>query len=358
MKCEQCGKEHDGTYGSGRFCCKHCRDVYSGNKFKEKQANKPYEPVWETRICERCGTSFTVDLKKEDKRSPKRFCSRKCANTRKHSEQTKNKIRTATLNHLKCQGILPHKEYPTKPCVICGKLFQPKRSSVQTCSPECRAKLAYQTLKAKGNIKHLSGGYREHSGRGKSGWYKGIFCQSTYELAWVIYNLDNDIAFERCKQTFEYIYEGKTHTYHPDFVLADGTIVEIKGYHQPSVTVKQQAVLQAGYKYQLLYKNDLKICFDYIYKKYGVAKDNLIVLFDESKGYYTKTCEVCGKEFKTKNKDQRACSRVCNGKIRYGNQGGKHFYNPQTKEKCMLNDPQEYLPLLEQGWLRGDPPQV
>lgn len=28
--CEKCGKEHDGSYGSGRFCSEHCRRVWSG----------------------------------------------------------------------------------------------------------------------------------------------------------------------------------------------------------------------------------------------------------------------------------------------------------------------------------------
>ena len=29
MKCEFCGKEHDGSYGSGRFCCQSCASKYS-----------------------------------------------------------------------------------------------------------------------------------------------------------------------------------------------------------------------------------------------------------------------------------------------------------------------------------------
>lgn len=28
MKCEQCGKEHDGTFGSGRFCCRSCSNKW------------------------------------------------------------------------------------------------------------------------------------------------------------------------------------------------------------------------------------------------------------------------------------------------------------------------------------------
>ena len=37
MKCENCGNEHDGSYGSGRFCSDHCRRVYSGKKSFEKR---------------------------------------------------------------------------------------------------------------------------------------------------------------------------------------------------------------------------------------------------------------------------------------------------------------------------------
>ena len=30
MKCENCGKEHDGSYGSGRFCSKLCAHSFVG----------------------------------------------------------------------------------------------------------------------------------------------------------------------------------------------------------------------------------------------------------------------------------------------------------------------------------------
>ena len=36
MICENCGKEHDGTYASGRFCCKECAHAYV-TKFDNKQ---------------------------------------------------------------------------------------------------------------------------------------------------------------------------------------------------------------------------------------------------------------------------------------------------------------------------------
>ena len=35
MKCENCGEEHDGSYGSGRFCSKHCKCSFNAKKCKK-----------------------------------------------------------------------------------------------------------------------------------------------------------------------------------------------------------------------------------------------------------------------------------------------------------------------------------
>ena len=32
MQCEQCGNTHDGTYGSGRFCCQSCARKYANTE--------------------------------------------------------------------------------------------------------------------------------------------------------------------------------------------------------------------------------------------------------------------------------------------------------------------------------------
>ena len=54
----------------------------------------------------------------------------------------------------------------------------------------------------------------------KWGTYKGIHCDSSWELAYVMYNLDHDIEFERCIDHFTYYDKnGKSHEYFPDFIL-------------------------------------------------------------------------------------------------------------------------------------------
>ena len=73
MICENCGKEHDGSFGSGRFCCKSCAASYTNkhrildrekiNKnisegLKKYNKENPREIIYYDYICENCGKSF------------------------------------------------------------------------------------------------------------------------------------------------------------------------------------------------------------------------------------------------------------------------------------------------------------
>lgn len=82
------------------------------------------------------------------------------------------------------------------------------------------------------------GGPRHGSGRGKKGWYNGYFCDSSWELAYVIYNLDHGINFSRNTKGFEYEFGGQKRKYYPDFLLETGEYVEIKGYYSKQVYAK------------------------------------------------------------------------------------------------------------------------
>lgn len=90
-------------------------------------------------------------------------------------------------------------------------------------SPESRLKIS-ESSKARG----LSGGYREGSGIGKSGRYNGMWCDSTWELAYIIWCQTNGKDIKRNTERFDYIFDGKNHKYLPDFIV-DGQLVEVKG---------------------------------------------------------------------------------------------------------------------------------
>lgn len=242
----------------------------------------------ETRVCPKCGKEFVVDLRKRD---TKTYCSRSCANAHVVTDETKEKIRQSVNKSVLSRGLClrescgspkkkPHKRVvPQKRvCCICGEEFDYYGfNNRHTCyKTDCISK--YISLKTKENPN--VGGYRPNSGKGNSGWYKGIACQSSYELAWVIYNIDHNIKFQKCKKVFDYELNGQKHKYLPDFELDDGTIIEIKGYYQSSVSLKKAAVLNAGYSYKILYKKDLGECFEHVKAKYGVSEKDIITLYD------------------------------------------------------------------------------
>jgi hypothetical protein len=71
----------------------------------------------------------------------------------------------------------------------------------------------------KGKAQKNNGGYREGSSRGKKGWYKGYYCDSSWELAFLIYHLENNIDIQRYSGYREYEFNGKLKKYFPDFIV-------------------------------------------------------------------------------------------------------------------------------------------
>lgn len=84
----------------------------------------------------------------------------------------------------------------------------------------------------------LSGGIRKGGGRGKKGYYKGIYCDSSWELAYLIHMLALGKTITRVTTPRNYIFEGRNRKYYPDFCV-NGIIVEIKGWHTPQSEAKQ-----------------------------------------------------------------------------------------------------------------------
>lgn len=115
-----------------------------------------------------------------------------------------------------------------------------------------------------------AGGLRKGSGRGRKGRYKGYWCDSTWELAWVIYNLDHGIHFERNYEGFEYVYENRKHKYYPDYII-EGVYYEIKGRRSyKSLDNKTKAKIKSFNKeLNVLYENEMKPILEYVVNKYG-----------------------------------------------------------------------------------------
>lgn len=234
-------------------------------------------------ICPRCGKEFEIEIEESlfQKGKYRKFCSRSCANARVHSEETKRKTSASVKKYYDTHpNALPfftthktNKTHKVYTCKYCGKEFTMKDYRDTTgrkyCSQNCKDTWLRENLYSK------SGGYRENSGRGKSGWYKGIYCSSTWELAFVVYHLDNGLKIERCNEKRKYIYEGVEHTYYPDFITDEG-IIEIKGYN----TNQWQAKHDCNPDIKVLFEKDMKSYINYVRQKYT---PNLTELYDNSK---------------------------------------------------------------------------
>jgi hypothetical protein len=245
--------------------------------------------------CERCGEEHTGIF------GSGRFCSRKCSNSRgPRTEEFKKSVSKKLKGRKGHRSNLGKKytrvERETRICK-CGESFVEKITTKRKfCSSECRYK--------------NSGGYREGSGRAKTGYYKGIYCGSTYELVWVIYMLDHNISFQR----FEGCLEGNGIKYFPDFIVGS-TIHEMKGYESiESVDKKTKLAESFGYEVKVLRKLDLQDQFNWVKTNYTYKR--LHELYDDFKPKYEYNCCICGshilRHHPAKTKDI-CCSQRCTG---------------------------------------------
>ena len=174
------------------------------------------------------------------------------------------------------------------------------------------------------------GGDRLNSGWSKTGYYKGIYCGSTYELCWVIHALDHGVPFKR----FEGVLKKDSLTYIPDFLLDDGiTIIELKGYDvRENVNKKTKLAESLGYKVNVLREPELQPMFDYIKQHYGVSWQKSYTLFDGFKPTYTYECTTCNTEFSTENKRPMKNGTVfCSGSCSATHRNAQNKTNPQSK---------------------------
>ena len=246
-----------------------------------------------------------------------KFCSRKCANSRTWSQETIQKKRESALTSRKVwlANKARAKSKIKYTCPVCKKDCLSLKKKIY-CSKKCYLHDADHKFR-----KVATGGYRTGSGRSKTGYYRGIYCGSSYELCWVIYNLDHSLEVKR----FEgYLTDGIL-KYYPDFIQ-NNMIIEIKGYAAGNTVQKKKELAESlGYAINILYKDDLKDIFAYVGKKFGftlTARNchRLIKYYDDYKPQFLYVCNFCQGKFTRdkKSKTERTfCSRFCAGSGNY-----------------------------------------
>lgn len=289
-KCEYCGIEHDGTYGSGRFCSESCSRKFSASHTTYKKIIKK---------CKFCGSPVKVDLRVGDKyvvcqscknKGPKkkcRICGEEyykkqggCQNDfcKKHSilqlktlikyfgfDKSKLGTKEVEKEFLRIKDLL-YKDYWTdelspikiskkynypSPCNITGKIF--KYLNIPARSIHEANKLTHLNTEI----------FRKASNYYKYGWYttwngKEVYLRSSYEF-------DFAKELDSIKENYEVeslrikYWDSSKNEYRcaiPDFYLPEtNTIVEIKSDWTLDIQEmkdKKKAYLEQGYNFKLI----------------------------------------------------------------------------------------------------------
>lgn len=302
MICENCGKEHDGSYGSGRFCSKECAKGYSGKKCKNEVVErkciicgKPvlvnvHKAISKT-LCEECEKTEYIKQNKVNKRTEQRKCilynckgCEECVfiGICKSKNSVTNKLKTLYkyFPDILDENLLFDYEYIKDKYLyiknmvqilldnnlssneICLKLFgSHKRGNTVLGILECKTHTLSDSIK----IAFLNGklGTNEIVTKYKSCWHttwenKEVFLRSSYELDYAIELDKKQIKYDVESLRIKY-FDSQKLTFRcavPDFYLPEtNEIVEIKSswtYDEQNIKDKFNAYKNLGYKTKLI----------------------------------------------------------------------------------------------------------
>lgn len=133
--CLFCGKELTSKW-QNKYCNVSCQNKHR-NPLRKK------EIILVDTMCKKCGSSFSQYIKRDsvDKSRIKKYCSRKCANSRVISDTMKKRI-SAKLKGITKSVI--HLINVEKICQSCGKKFfvTPSKNKRRFCSHKCANKIS------------------------------------------------------------------------------------------------------------------------------------------------------------------------------------------------------------------------
>ena len=296
------------------------RVVFCSHECAKKNLRERYNSVVlaynnNPKRCLQCDVAIPYDKRVND------FCSGSCSQTKingsrgvqKTLEQRQHLRERAKENYaamsdgdklawkevMKNANVARRKE---RTCLVCGGRFFLKNT--KTCSRACYRVLCQQNNATK-----------KGTGRGKSGYYKGLYCNSTYELAFVIWATDWGLPIVRSEKRIEYTFRGKKKLYFPDFEIAN-CVYEIKGREGPGTKAKAVAAAKIG-RYVFIGKNKMVPYLDYVRLKFGAKVESIYPQLYGTKPKYEYVCGFCGVTFsriERKRGEIPYCSRICSGK--------------------------------------------
>ena len=216
FNCEKCGRLYTATIrftkAKGECICKQCNI----EKTKlERYGDKNYNNVEKNK--ETCLKHFGVDSWAKTEKGKKVFSETTS------SEQAINKRVESFKNHMRDSNFRKETWEKRKTTLI------QKHGSWENMVFERTKKMENTCMKKYGvsNAGALQGS-KEYTSINKY-FYNNRYFDSSWELQYYIYLMDKKIQFEYHNGTYlEYVKNGKTHRYYPDFIV-NGQYIEIKG---------------------------------------------------------------------------------------------------------------------------------
>ena len=292
--CKYCKKEFKSGQSLGAHIV-HCKENPNNHikefaKRRTEHARLKNPLLHYKLICCICGNNYEIDEYKNnfDNGKYKHTCSDKCAkiltykNTnleeknKKISENSKHVPSYCKNKHLENGVWVENSEeynkelYDSKKviCKYCGKEFiiteKNKKGylkDIKFCSNDCKSQYFSELSKS-----NDFGGYEPNSiKKHHHGNYHGIHCDSSWELAYLVYCLEHNIPIKRCDIIRKYTINKKEKTYFPDFIINDNQIIEIKGFFDKNAKAKKEQ----NPDILVLFEEDLREILQYVSTKYG-----------------------------------------------------------------------------------------
>ena len=264
--CKFCGR----TFNRDSSCTQHEKYYCSLNPDKvERGEYREHKKV----ACSICGKPFDVaNIKRHEnscsaaKVATSRRLTHDGLNCEFCSKLCKNKNSLAQ-HELRCKHNPYRKDFNNLATFVKIEPTEAKQNRYEKCRATLLSKIASGEVLYDDKVR----------AKYKFGTYRGYHCDSSWELAFVIYNLDHNIKFSRNTECFSYQYEKETHYYYPDFVI-NNTYYEIKSYFTDKVYAKCEA-FPDDKQLVIIDKTKIQPYLDYCVEKYG--KD-FITLYDKA----------------------------------------------------------------------------
>lgn len=284
--CKFCNKEFNSGQSLGAHiihCSKNPNSYQKDFSLRKKEKFEKNNPLKEYKlICLVCGKEYILQIRQNqfNEGNYRKTCCSSCAHKLSllHTNlEEKNKKISDSLKgkspwikgKKRINNLNINNRWTVNPdwtsyniCPICGKKYYNKK--LKYCSSEC-LKIGKHTKLSDNAKKNNFGGYHPNSIKNHHhGNYKGIHCDSSWELAYLVYCLEHNIDIKRCTEVRYYKLNKKVCKYFPDFVVND-QIVEIKGYFDKGAQIKSEQ----NPDIKVLLYDDLKDSLEYTINKYG-----------------------------------------------------------------------------------------